>query len=127
MSKQWRVAIAFAVLANPVAVYAQAERSPSRAELLYTTHCIACHDTEIHWRDKKIAKDWTGLRAQVSRWQAIAGLGWRDDDITGVARYLNTLHYHYPEQIRKSRSATNSTHALGSPGKAPLIQDQHRP
>lgn len=24
----------------------------SRGELLYSTHCIACHSTQIHWREK---------------------------------------------------------------------------
>jgi mono/diheme cytochrome c family protein len=71
-------------------------REPARGELLYSTHCIACHTDQMHWRDKKLAKDFQSLRAEVHRWQKLSALGWSDEDIAAVARYLNTLHYHYP-------------------------------
>lgn len=70
---------------------------PSRGQLLYTTHCIACHNTQMHWRDRKLAKDWPSLRAQVQRWQAQAQLGWSDADVNEVARYLNDAIYGYPQ------------------------------
>lgn len=75
---------------------AQPMRDPARGELLYTTHCIACHNDKVHWRDKKLAKDWRTLRAEVRRWQKLSALGWSDEDIAAVTRYLNALHYHYP-------------------------------
>jgi mono/diheme cytochrome c family protein len=68
-----------------------------RGELLYSTHCIACHNSQIHWRDKILAKDYQSLIAQVDRWQKLANLGWNNEDISSVVRYLNTLHYHYSE------------------------------
>lgn len=71
-------------------------RDASRGELLYSTHCIACHTTQVHWREKKLATDWATLQAQVRRWQGNSSLGWGDADIAEVARYLNALHYHYP-------------------------------
>jgi mono/diheme cytochrome c family protein len=70
--------------------------NPNRGELLYSMHCIACHTEQVHWRDKKLAKDFQSLRAEVHRWQKLSALGWSDEDIAGVARYLNTLYYHYP-------------------------------
>ncbi len=70
-------------------------RDPSRGELLYATHCIACHTADIHWRDKKLVVDRTSLRAQVRRWQALSGLGWDDDDVAQVSRYLDASHYRY--------------------------------
>ena len=81
---------------NIATAAAQGMPDPQRGELLYSTHCIACHTTQIHWRDKKLAKDYPGLVAEVGRWQKLAGLGWNADDIAAVARYLNTLFYHYP-------------------------------
>jgi mono/diheme cytochrome c family protein len=75
---------------------AQPLHDPTRGELLYSTHCIACHSVEVHWRDKKLAKDFQSLRAEVRRWQKLSALGWSNEDIAAVARYLNTLHYHYP-------------------------------
>ena len=75
---------------------APAADSPSRGELLYGTHCIACHDSQMHWRDKRLATDWPELVAQVRRWQGVAKLGWSDDDILEVARHLNQRIYRYP-------------------------------
>ena len=77
-------------------VKAQGRAEPSRGELLYTTHCVACHNARVHWRDEKLATDWKTLRAQVRRWQAIQKLRWSETDITEVARYLNTFYYNYP-------------------------------
>lgn len=74
----------------------QLEREASRGEMLYSTHCIACHDVQVHWRDNKLVHDWTSLLAEVRRWARNAGLGWDDDDVTAVARYLNTLYYNHP-------------------------------
>jgi len=67
----------------------------SRAELLYSTHCISCHTSEMHWREKKVATDWTSLKFQVRRWQGANGLGWSEADVEEVARYLNESIYGY--------------------------------
>jgi mono/diheme cytochrome c family protein len=70
--------------------------APTRGELLYTTHCIACHSTQMHWRDQRLASDWASLQAQVRRWQGVAKLGWTEDDILEVTRHLNDRIYRYP-------------------------------
>ncbi len=88
--------ILFVLSGTIAAAEARAVPDPQRGELLYSTHCIACHSTQIHWRDKKLAKDYRSLLAEVGRWQTLGGLGWNNEDISAVARYLNTLHYHYP-------------------------------
>jgi len=75
---------------------AQMKVDPTRGELLYTTHCVACHNARVHWRDQKLATDWKSLVAQVRRWQGIQKLGWDNEDIAEVARYLNTFYYDYP-------------------------------
>jgi len=90
---------AFAAAATSGAVaHAQGAAAPTRGELLYTTHCIACHSTQMHWRDQRQAKDWESLKAQVRRWQATAGLQWSDADIAEVARHLNQTIYHYAQR-----------------------------
>jgi mono/diheme cytochrome c family protein len=68
---------------------------PSRGELLYSTHCISCHTTQVHWRQYKLATDWPSLLAQVRRWQASAALAWDDADIFEVARYLDERYYRF--------------------------------
>ncbi len=75
----------------------QAPAPQTRGQLLYTTHCIACHDTQVHWRNGKLAANWGSLVAQVRRWQGVAGLQWSDADTRDVARNLNDTIYHFPE------------------------------
>jgi mono/diheme cytochrome c family protein len=71
----------------------------SRGELLYTTHCISCHTTQMHWRDKRVANDWNGLKKQVRRWQDASSLAWNESDITEVSRYLNDSIYHFEQTV----------------------------
>lgn len=72
-----------------------AASAESRGELLYTTHCIACHSTQIHWRDKRVATDWASLNEQVRLWQGRNNLSWSEDDIAEVARYLDQRIYRF--------------------------------
>jgi len=76
---------------------AQNAPTPSRGQLLYSTHCIACHNTQIHWSDRRLATDWETLKAQVRQWQARAQLNWSDADIVEVARHLNETIYRFPQ------------------------------
>ncbi|HSB22793.1 MAG TPA: cytochrome c [Burkholderiaceae bacterium] len=80
-----------------VAAPAQNAPAPSRGQLLYTTHCVACHNSQVHWRDRRLATDWDTLKAQVQHWQARVLLTWSDDDIAEVTRYLNDAIYRFPQ------------------------------
>lgn len=71
-------------------------QSPARGQLLYETHCIECHTTQMHWRSRKLARDWGTLRAQVTRWQAVAKLNWSEQEIDDVTHYLNDTIYQFP-------------------------------
>ena len=84
--------------------YAQPKHDESRGELLYSTHCNACHTSEIHWRKQKLATDWNSLKVQVRRWQADIGLSWSEEEITDVAQYLNLRHYGFPIPDQKEIS-----------------------
>ena len=77
----------------------------TRGALLYETHCIACHDTQVHWRDGKLATDWNTLKAQVRTWQATDRLGWSESDIVEVARHLNALYYRFPPPVARAAPA----------------------
>ncbi len=85
-----------ALLAGAAVSQAQTATPPTRGQLLYENHCSACHDQQVHWRQDKLARDWNSLRAQVRRWQDIAKLGWRNDEIDQVARHLNDTIYRFP-------------------------------
>jgi hypothetical protein len=76
-------------------VAAFAAQAQSRGEMLYSTHCIACHTTQVHWRDGRAATDWNGLVAQVRKWQGAISLSWNEQDVLEVARYLNDTYYHF--------------------------------
>jgi len=84
-------------LAASTSMHAQTTTTPTRGQLLYDTHCVACHTQQIHWRDAGVVRNWNELRAQVTRWQAAARLGWTEDDIGQVTRYLNATIYRLPQ------------------------------
>src|SRR6266496_3531074 len=67
------IGVASLLLSSDVAGQAPRTDEP-RGELLYSTYCNGCHTTQFHWRDKKLATDWTSLTHQVRRWQSNAGL-----------------------------------------------------
>ncbi len=94
-----RAALVAAAVLGGASTMAQVQPQPlpSRGKLLYTTHCITCHTTQMHWRNDKRATDWESIKVQVRRWQGNTGLGWSDADITEVSRYLNDTIYKYPQ------------------------------
>jgi mono/diheme cytochrome c family protein len=77
---------------------AHAQAAPSRGQLLYTTHCILCHTTQVHWRDQHKVHDWDTLRTWVRHWEGEGLLQWTDDDVDAVARYLNETFYQFPQR-----------------------------
>jgi mono/diheme cytochrome c family protein len=94
-------------------VCAQGVPGNTRGELPYSTHCVTCHTTQVHWRDDKKAYDWDSLTFQVRRWQRNAGQTWNEADISEVSRYLNDTIYRY--------SQVNERVGLVSGGNVPLI------
>ena len=89
-------ALLFSLFGNFADAQAELIGDTTRGEMLYSTHCIACHSTQIHWREKKLATDWASLQSEVQHWQGFTELGWDKKDIEEVARYLNAIYYHYP-------------------------------
>jgi ketosteroid isomerase-like protein len=76
-----------------------------RGRLLYETHCIACHTTQAHWRDKHIVRSWADLLYQVTRMQNNAGQEWSMTEIIDVAAYLNELFYKTPCPVAGCRGS----------------------
>ncbi len=91
------IVVVLLVLAGHLAdADAQVIHDATRGELLYSTHCLTCHNEQVHWREKKLVTDWASLQAEVRRWEQLSKLGWSGYDVEVVARYLNDLHYRYP-------------------------------
>jgi hypothetical protein len=102
----WQVRWSIAAVATACGAMAAAQPAPpslARGELLYETHCVGCHTTEVHWRDRKLARDWKGLQAQVRRWQGNTGLRWSEQEIADVTRYLNGEFYHFAPPARQAQ------------------------
>jgi mono/diheme cytochrome c family protein len=89
-------AILSALLLTAGGAQAQDKAAEGRGAMLYSTFCVACHTTQMHWRDKKIARDIPTLRAQVLHWQGNAGQNWDAGDIEEVVRHLNRTYYKFP-------------------------------
>lgn len=102
-----RVSVSVLLGAMGLAISAQTQ---SRGELLYSTHCIACHTKQMHWRDQRVATDWGRLKAEVRRWQGAAALNWSEADIDEVVRHLNESMYHFSKTADPLAS-------LNSPGR----------
>lgn len=98
------IALAGLAIALPGRAETHAAPDAPRGEMLYATHCIACHTTQVHWRENRLARDWDSLAAQVRRWQANEGLHWNDGDVRAVTRYLNGRYYHFPEDEETASS-----------------------
>ncbi len=84
------------------AATAQAPAVPAtRGALLYQNHCAACHTEQMHWRERRQARNWDSLRALVRHWQGEARLSWTDADIDAVTRHLNETIYRFdaPAQV----------------------------
>jgi hypothetical protein len=92
----WWLASATGMAADSIPV------KESRGELLYSANCQGCHNEQVHWRDKKLAKDWATLVEEVRHWQEFSKLNWDEHDIAAVSRYLNALHYHYDIPLHQS-------------------------
>ena len=111
--------MAFMLLAGSSAFsHSQMTPAQTRGGLLYTTHCVSCHTTQMHWRNDRQAFDWDSLKVQVRRWQGNAGLQWGEADITEVSRYLNETIYRYPAPADRV--------GLVSPPKSPSSQQPNR-
>ena len=109
MSRIYRLIFTlFLLLGVHTLAYASEKQSEARAELLYATHCTACHTSQVHWREQKLVTDWNSLVTQVRRWQLVSGLRWSEEEITDVAHYLNVTFYEY----KNTEQGENSIHLM---------------
>ncbi len=72
-----------------------AKAEHTKALGLVTDHCIKCHGSEVYTRADRKVTTRDGLERQVRRCETALELTWFDEDIAGVASYLNDQYYHF--------------------------------
>ena len=65
----------------------------SRGQLLYENHCMVCHTSVVHVRDRRKAKTREDIQSWIRRWQAELGLSWGPNEIDDVTEFLNDRFY----------------------------------
>lgn len=68
----------------------------SRGQLLYENHCITCHDSRAHIRDKRKSRSVADIEKWVFRWAQHLNLEWDRVEINDVIDYLNQRFYQFP-------------------------------
>jgi cytochrome c5 len=67
----------------------------SRGQQLYENHCLACHESGVHIRNRRNARSLPDLRARVGQWAVNLKLNWQREDIDDVTGYLNDRFYQF--------------------------------
>ena len=104
-----RLMIAASMLAGALfASSAPAQQGdPLRGRLLYENHCQDCHTSSAHVRATRRGDSAASVRAYVSRWQGVQGLGWSHVEIEDVTTWLY-LRFYDPARPTAPESAERS-------------------
>lgn len=82
------------LLLTPLAQAAEVERG----RLLYENHCLGCHESVVHVREKRRVKSAPALRAEIAARAQAAGLRWSAEEVDDVLRYLDRRYYRLGER-----------------------------
>ena len=70
---------------------------PERGQLLYENHCLSCHTSVVHIRDRRSARSLEDIRKWTRRWAGELHLPWSAEEIDDVSHYLNARYYRYEQ------------------------------
>lgn len=62
---------------------------------LYENHCLECHESTVHVRERHAARTFEEVQRWVRRWAQYRELDWNEDEIRAVSTYLNERYYRY--------------------------------
>ncbi len=68
----------------------------TRGRMLYENHCLGCHESVLHVREKRTLRSLDELRAAVARWAREAKAPWGQEEDEEVVRHLNRTFYGFP-------------------------------
>ena len=89
------ILIFFIFYAGPLFAQTYVAGDIERGKALYANHCLSCHESIVHIRDRKKAKTIEQLKSLVIRWANTTTLNWQQEEIDDVANYLNVRFYGY--------------------------------
>ena len=81
---------------NPAPTQPPTMSDSSRGQLLYENHCIVCHDSRTHIREKRKSRSVADIEKWVLRWDQHLKLEWNRAEINDVIQYLNRRFYQFP-------------------------------
>lgn len=84
------IAVVFPLFAPPAAAL-----DGGRIQQLYENHCLACHESAIHIRERSKVRSLTDIEGWVRHWEQALELHWDDETVDGMVRFLNYRHYRY--------------------------------
>ncbi len=67
----------------------------SRGKLLYQNHCTICHESNVHIRKKRKAKNIADIYKWVNKWAAYRHLEWSAEETKDVVSFINQKYYKY--------------------------------
>ena len=113
MRWSWRAAVEGAILVVIAASFASVARGEDtgRGRALYEARCDGCHDTSVHNRGSRKARDFDALRREVARWDDELGHAWTDAEIDDVTAFLNERYYRFPCPTKICRPTGRSVDA----------------
>jgi hypothetical protein len=62
---------------------------------LHQTNCLSCHGTEAYTRSDRRVTSFPSLITRVNACNVNLGMGWFDDEVDAVARYLDENYYKF--------------------------------
>jgi len=66
-----------------------------RGQMLYENHCMSCHESVVHIRERQQVKSLQQLRARVLYWADYLQMHWGREEVEEVFIYLNDQYYRF--------------------------------
>ena len=80
---------------KPKSEKSKKEPPATRGKMLYTNHCHACHESNVHIRAHRKVKKKADIEFWVNRWSTHLKLNWKESDRQQVIDYLNQTYYKF--------------------------------
>lgn len=68
---------------------------PARGRQLYENHCLQCHTSQVHIRERRKGRDPQSVKHQIYRWRSHLELDWGTQEVEDVYTYLQQRFYHF--------------------------------